>query len=210
MPVKQQDACQMRDLQWVHASSRDIELHEYLADISSTSQFSTSAKNDTWGVASPRRRAPPPVLPTPVSWMPFKLDANAMDLVQYCELVRSSLPFPFKTHAWPVELVAASTLATFGHDEPDLKQLLIRMSFSDNTTSSKGVLQAILALSSLCRYGIQSHAAQLKIRALEALGSSMGSSDMSEKEAMKHVAAGMVLCSYEASILVIISLGSGY
>ncbi|CAM1505988.1 Fc.00g116250.m01.CDS01 [Cosmosporella sp. VM-42] len=169
----------MAELQWVNASSRDIKLHEYLVDSGSTSNFGAFNTTSTWDFTSKKQYAPQPVLPSSVNWMPFNLASNEMDLFQY------------------FERIAASALSTFGHDQAELSELLIRMSFSDNTSSSNAVLQAILALSSVHWEGHQNHAALLKIGALRALRVSSSNRDMGRKEAMQHVAAGMILCSLE-------------
>lgn len=82
-------------------------------------------------------------------------------------------------------------------------ELLTRMSLSESTPSSNAVLQAILALSSSHRVGHHSQAAKLKIGALQALGASVDRLGMNEKEAMQHVAAGMLLCLFEVSTVII-------
>lgn len=104
--------------------------------------------------------------------------------------------FGFVPNYYIVERGAPSMLATLIHDQDDLRGLLIRMSFSDNTLSSGAVLRSILAISSLHQYGLQSHAAQLKIATLQTLSASV-KAGISAKESLQHVATGMVLCSFE-------------
>lgn len=103
------------------------------------------------------------------------------------------------THHSVVESVAAPMLATFGHEQADIRNLLVRMSFSSSTVSANAVFRAILALSSVHRYGLQSQAVQLKIVALRALSDSL-KTGMSSEESMQHLAAGMLLCSFEVRI----------
>jgi len=74
--------------------------------------------------------------------------------------------------------------------------VLIRMALPSNTPSAAAVFRALLALSSLHRYGLQSQAADLKISAIAALAAA-SKSNIGPKEAIQHVAAGMLLCSFE-------------
>ncbi|KPM37602.1 hypothetical protein AK830_g8974 [Neonectria ditissima] len=179
-PAKQQhggDAA--RELQWINVSSQDIEMHEYLADSSATFEFYLAPPKSIRDVMGRRRQAPQSSLPMSINWMPWRLDANEMDLLRY------------------FETVAVSALSTFGHEQAELRALLIRMCFSDNTASANAVLKAVLALASVHQDGHQDQATQLKLGALRDLRMSMSNSDMCEVTAMKHVAAGMVLCSLE-------------
>ncbi|KAK7431785.1 hypothetical protein QQZ08_001725 [Neonectria magnoliae] len=180
-PTKHQDAnaAGARELQWVNVTSQDIEMHEYLADSSASIEFYLVPFKSSRNVTRRRRQAPQSALPMSVSWMPWKLEASEMDLLRY------------------FESTAASALSTFGHEQAELRDLLIRMCFSDNTASSNAVLQAILALASVHQDGHQNQATQLKLGALRALRDSLGNIDKCEAKAMQHVAAGMVLCSLE-------------
>ena len=72
------------------------------------------------------------------------------------------------------------------------------MALSDSTTPTVAVMHSLLGLASLHRFGPQSHAARLKISALQALGASL-TRGIGAKEGLQHVAAGMLLCSYEVS-----------
>lgn len=77
-----------------------------------------------------------------------------------------------------------------------LGNVLLRIALTSDTTSSTALLQSLLALSSLHRHDVHLQAAELKIAALKSLGAVMGS-DIGTKEAIQHVAAGMLLCSFE-------------
>ncbi|KAK7402554.1 hypothetical protein QQX98_011692 [Neonectria punicea] len=180
-PTKQQDAnaANAKELQWVNVTSQDIEMHEYLADSSASIEFYLVPTKRSRAATRQRRQAPQSALPMSVNWMPWKLDASEMDLLLY------------------FESTAASALSTFGHEQAELRDLLIRMCFSDNTASSNAVLQAILALASVHQDGHQNQATQLKLGALRALRDSLVNIDKCEAKAMQHVAAGMVLCSLE-------------
>lgn len=74
--------------------------------------------------------------------------------------------------------------------------MLIRMALVNNAPSTTAVLRSLLALSSLHRSGLQSQAAELKIAALNAL-SVASNREISAMETIQHVAAGMLLCSFE-------------
>lgn len=99
------------------------------------------------------------------------------------------------------------TLTTFS-DLP-LGGLLISIALSSNDPSNVAVLQSLLALSSLYRYGYQMQAAKLKVATLQSLRASTISTgkDIIIVEAVKHVAAGMLLCSFEVRYQVLHILG---
>jgi hypothetical protein len=59
------------------------------------------------------------------------------------------------------------------------------------------VLQALLAFSSLHRYGLQSQALELKIAALGSLAKGLAAPNLCVQATMQHIAAGMLLCSFE-------------
>lgn len=77
-----------------------------------------------------------------------------------------------------------------------LGNLLVRMALTSDTASSRAVLQSLLALSSLHRHDVHSQAVELKISAIKSLAAVTGS-HIDTAEAMQHVAAGMLLCSFE-------------
>ena len=75
------------------------------------------------------------------------------------------------------------------------------MALTDAGESSKAVLQAILAVASVHRYGLQAESVRLQGKAIRALESS-AQKGMSDSEIVQHMAASMLLCSYEVSPLV--------
>ena len=77
-------------------------------------------------------------------------------------------------------------------------EILIRVALTSDTPSSTAVLRSLLALSSLHRYGIQSQALELKISSLKSLAIA-SKSTFGDKEVIQHVAAGMLLCSFEVN-----------
>ncbi|CAI7584537.1 unnamed protein product [Penicillium glandicola] len=106
------------------------------------------------------------------------------------------MEFPIKLTGVVVQSNASSSLSTFGHDPTDVGNMLIRMAFVNNTPSSAAVLRSLLALSSLHRSGVQTQAVELKIAALNALGAA-SNREIDTIEIIQHVAAGMLLCSFE-------------
>lgn len=89
------------------------------------------------------------------------------------------------------------TLATFSSDLPSLRDTLVRMALTDHTVPSRAVLHAILALSSLHRDGLQLQATRHKTVAVGALGASAKTGIQTTAEAAQHLAANMLLCSFE-------------
>ncbi|KAH8431020.1 uncharacterized protein LDX57_008681 [Aspergillus melleus] len=113
------------------------------------------------------------------------------------------MPFnPFKLHVKDIYLfdyfqsTASGSLTTFGHDPTSMGSLLIRMALTNSSPSSTAVLHSLLALSSLHLYGLQSQAGELKLSALRALAAASRTS-IGPVEAAQHIAAGMLLCSFE-------------
>jgi hypothetical protein len=89
-------------------------------------------------------------------------------------------------------------LAIFDRDPKQLCNVLMRIALSEsNTSSSTAVLHSLLALSSLHRYGVQSQAIELKISGINALAKASRSDRIVIGEAIQHIAAGMLLCSFE-------------
>lgn len=77
----------------------------------------------------------------------------------------------------------------------------MRAARSNNSSSATAVLQSLLALSSLHRYGVQSQAMRLKISSLKALAAaSVSKNSLDLEQVTQHVAAGMLLCSFEVSV----------
>lgn len=94
---------------------------------------------------------------------------------------------------------ASSSLATLGHDATALGRTIVRVALEADTPSASAVLKAALAFSSLHRHGFQSQALELKIAALRSLARSAvaPSPGLCPRETVRHVAAGMLLCSFE-------------
>ncbi|KAF2489314.1 hypothetical protein BU16DRAFT_531638 [Lophium mytilinum] len=119
-----------------------------------------------------------PQLHIPMVWNPSTLQVGNKDLFQY------------------FQCAASQSLTVFGHNPTNLGNAIIRIALASNTTSATAVLQSLLAFSSLHRHNVQSQATELKISALKALAAASGD-HVGTKEAIQHVAAGMLLCSFE-------------
>lgn len=74
--------------------------------------------------------------------------------------------------------------------------MLIRLALTDDKLSATAVLRSLLAFSALHRSHLHSQALELKISAIKALKLASGSS-ISTADAIQHVAANMLLCSFE-------------
>lgn len=85
----------------------------------------------------------------------------------------------------------------FGHDALKIRDVLVRMALSDDTPSATAILKSALALSSYHRYKDHSRTDQLKIAALRALAAST-KGIIGAEDSIRHVAAGMLLCTLEA------------
>ncbi|KAI0449285.1 fungal-specific transcription factor domain-containing protein [Xylaria acuta] len=155
-------------IELVHTSPFDMEMYYYLVEL-------RSSRIDDEGVTQPAKL----ILPRPLLPMPTTLNAEELELVQY-----------FRSTAY-------STLATFSLDPTSLRDILIRLALSDHAIPSRAVLHALLALSSLHRDSLQLQAAQHKTAAVGALGASARNGIKNTMEAAQHVAANMLLCSFE-------------
>lgn len=95
-----------------------------------------------------------------------------------------------------VDLVVVRALRIIGQSATTLRSALIRMAFSDSTPSAKAVLRALLALSSLHRHGSQKQAESYKYAALGAMREA-ARVQLQGKALLQHVAASMLLCTFE-------------
>ncbi|KAK3369619.1 fungal-specific transcription factor domain-containing protein [Lasiosphaeria ovina] len=96
------------------------------------------------------------------------------------------------------QLHAAASLAVAGHTHTELGDALLRIAMTNpHTVSARALLQTILAFSSLQRHGLNFQDARLKVAAIKSLAAASGSSNISTTEAVHHIAASMLLCSFE-------------
>ncbi|KAL4919514.1 hypothetical protein BDW62DRAFT_216928 [Aspergillus aurantiobrunneus] len=115
-----------------------------------------------------------------------------------------NVPMPFSSMAYDdadgqllqyFQHTASQCLPILGHDPKALGAILMRMALA-TSPSATAVRRAILGLSSLHRYGLQSQAVEFKIATIKALRAA-SDREIGTAEAIQHVAAGMLLCSFE-------------
>ncbi|KAH8705764.1 fungal-specific transcription factor domain-containing protein [Talaromyces proteolyticus] len=119
-----------------------------------------------------------PILPPSLPQTPWELEKSDTGLLDY------------------FQSVAFNSLAAFGQDRQELRDILLRLALSNCSSASNAVLQATLAYSSLHRYGLKMEAAQLKLRAIQELESA-SQNGIDVVEGIQHMAAGMILCYFE-------------
>ncbi|KAH8647183.1 fungal-specific transcription factor domain-containing protein [Xylariales sp. PMI_506] len=119
-----------------------------------------------------------PKLPAPLSWAPFNIGSKDISLVDY------------------FENVAFNSLSVFGSHRQKIRDILLRLAFSDDSSASNAVLKSTLAFSSLHRYGLHAEAAKLKLSAIQELESS-SQNGIEAVKVIYHVATGMMLCYFE-------------
>lgn len=73
------------------------------------------------------------------------------------------------------------------------------MALEQDAVSGLALFHALLAFSSLHRFGINERAVQLKIQALQSLSASVTDEPLNVAQAAQHVAASMLLGSFEVS-----------
>ena len=163
-----------------------------------------AAKPDT-DIPDPMKILPDKLLvPHLSSWKPDSLDGIDSDLVHYCRsdqtcllMYSTCLEMKLRLNYLIVASTASSSLVAFDQDTAGFRDLLIKMALSTGTVSSTAVLFALLAVSSQHRDGLQSRALHFKTSAISALAKSVNRGALGTTEATQHVAAGMLLCSFE-------------
>jgi hypothetical protein len=142
------------------------------------------------------------LMPHLPSWTPDRLVGIDSELVHYCkcpihELKLRYVELTLRFKIWIVASTAFSSLVAFDQDVTFFRDLLLQMALSSSTGPSRAVLFALLAVSSQHRDGLQSQALSFKTSAISALVKSAESGALGTTEAAQHVAAGMLLCSFE-------------
>ncbi|KAG8163033.1 hypothetical protein KVR01_007511 [Diaporthe batatas] len=117
-------------------------------------------------------------LPPPLRRQPQK-QVRDMDLVHY---------FQHFAHL---------SLVTFGQRPSQIRDILLSMAMTQDTVSGLACLYAVLAFSSLHRYGINEQALQLKVQAIQSLSASVAGEPLTSEQATQHVAASMILGAFE-------------
>lgn len=98
----------------------------------------------------------------------------------------------------PVNHVAYKTMGIFHQDFEGFRDVILRLAFSDKTPASKAVLQSLLTVSAIQRYGPSLQVDGLKLSALRALKRS-SEHGIDGLAGVQQVAAQMLLCSFEVS-----------
>lgn len=97
-----------------------------------------------------------------------------------------------------VESHSAAILATIESDVSGFQSALFRFIFGSSNLASTAVLQSLLAVASLHRFGHRPQALRHKLSAIQLLNSSF-KRGLGTKETIQHGAAGMLLASFEVS-----------
>ncbi|KAF5605656.1 hypothetical protein FPCIR_348 [Fusarium pseudocircinatum] len=93
--------------------------------------------------------------------------------------------------------LAHLSLVTFSTTPAGIRDALMRMAMTSNSASSSALLHAMLAYSSLHHYGMSEAALKFKVQALHLLSTSAEDGQLSLVNASQHVAASMLLGSFE-------------
>ncbi|RYP75116.1 hypothetical protein DL771_002577 [Monosporascus sp. 5C6A] len=122
-----------------------------------------------------------PAPSTPDSCMQPQLPMDHRDLVHY-----------FHNSAY-------LSLVTFG-ETTQIRDTIMSMALAHDTLPGLALFYALLAFSSLRRYGLNQQAMQLKISALHFLSASVKDEPLISAKAIQHVAASMLLVAFEEDI----------
>ncbi|KAI0406920.1 fungal-specific transcription factor domain-containing protein [Xylaria palmicola] len=125
------------------------------------------------------RRPPDHSPPIPKLWSQPQSDVTNMELVYY-----------FRD-------AAHHALATFSPHTANIRDVIMRMLFVDDTVSKRALFHALLAFSSLRRSGLHRETMLFKVAALGALSASAKEASHGLMAAAQHIAACMILCSFE-------------
>ncbi|KAH7113922.1 fungal-specific transcription factor domain-containing protein [Dactylonectria estremocensis] len=112
--------------------------------------------------------------------------------------IRGPTP-PTKTAQKIFVSVSSRSLKAFHQNAVDIRKIILRMALSDGALSSTAVLKSAIALASLHRDGPGSNALKYKLSALRALSDTM-KGGIGQPQLFQHIAAGMLLCSYEVFV----------
>ncbi|KAH8667081.1 fungal-specific transcription factor domain-containing protein [Xylariales sp. PMI_506] len=168
LPAMEQKGRRITRLHMINASFQDLAMHNYLLDL-------TSGKIPRTARALPERFHESAA----TLWRVPTLGGEDAELIHY-----------FVSTAF-------SSLVIFNQDAAGFRDLLLQLALSNASLPSRAVLYALLAVSSQYRYGLHSRAMEFKMSAISALAQSAKSGALDTVEAAQHVAAGMLLCSFE-------------
>lgn len=89
------------------------------------------------------------------------------------------------------------SMVTFGETTSQIRDTIMSMALAQDTLPGLALFYALLAFSSLHRYGLNQQAMQLKISALHFLSASVKDEPLITVKATQHVAASMLLVAFE-------------
>jgi hypothetical protein len=140
-------------------------------------------------------------LPVPLglSWTPTRLNATQHRSLEYCENEnpRISTSARLSNFDIVVHMIASKAISCDGYKK-NLVGIVARIANSDDSISSKAVLLSTLAVSSLFRYGLNNETIKLQGAAIHTLKVS-SECQVHGQEPVKHLIAGMLLCSFEVN-----------
>ncbi|EWZ32224.1 hypothetical protein BFJ63_vAg5329 [Fusarium oxysporum f. sp. narcissi] len=93
--------------------------------------------------------------------------------------------------------LAHLSLVTFSTTTAGIRDTLMRMAMINNSASASALLHALLAYSSLHHHGLSETSLKFKVQALHLLSTSAEDGELSLVNASQHVAASMLLGSFE-------------
>jgi hypothetical protein len=96
-----------------------------------------------------------------------------------------------------VHHLAHLSLVTFSTTTAGIRDTLMRMAMINNSASASALLHAMLAYSSLHHHGLSETSLKFKVQALHLLSTSAEDGELSLVNASQHVAASMLLGSFE-------------
>ena len=140
------------------------------------------------------------ILASPLSTPQYNSLASSGDaeLLPYCELSsRQSIQKSSTTNPdVSVFTITLPTLPAFGIDRTRLCALIARSIFIDDSDPSRAVLNSLLAWANLHKHGHTRTAFRLVVSSLASLRRSL-SKGIRNREALQHVIAGILMCSFE-------------
>ncbi|KAH6876623.1 fungal-specific transcription factor domain-containing protein [Thelonectria olida] len=158
----------------------DIEMQPYFSEETTDYKSLARLADRIAAVARSKRLGAPFPQPSglPIAYAHSNLTFHEKELLQYFVSVSSR------------------SLKAFDQSAVDIRKVILRMALSDGALASTAVLRAAIALASLHRDGPGSNALKCKVSALRALSDTMRGG-IDQPQSFQHIAAGMLLCSYE-------------
>lgn len=132
-----------------------------------------------YGYLSGEKHSGGPLQPLPRLWRQPQQQVSHMDLVHY------------------FHNLAHLSLVTFGQRPSQIRDILLSMAMAQDAVSGLACFYAVLAFSSIHRYGINEQAMQFKVKTIQSLSASVAGESLASAQAAQHVAASMLLGAFE-------------